>query len=192
MYTHPGKKLNFMGNDIATIREFDENKELDWFLLDYPLHNAFKTLVKDLSHLYIKYPAFYKYDYDPNYFKWIDADNNEQSIYSYYRFDEDYCFVTVLNMTPNSYTDYQIGVPFAGVYSEVINSEDTKYGGLGNTNPKPIRSKKEPFHKLDNSIKFNIAPFTGIIFRVKLSNDKLEEYYHPELKKEKKRKTNRE
>ena len=192
MYTHPGKKLNFMGNDIATIREFDENKELDWFLLDYPLHNAFKTLVKDLSHLYIKYPAFYKYDYDPNYFKWIDADNNEQSIYSYYRFDEDYCFVTVLNMTPNSYIDYQIGVPFAGVYSEVINSEDTKYGGLGNTNPKPIRSKKEPFHKLDNSIKFNIAPFAGIIFRVKLSNDKLEEYYHPELKKEKKRKTNRE
>ncbi len=192
MYTHPGKKLNFMGNEIATIREFDENKELDWFLLDYPLHDSFKKLVSDLSHLYIKYPAFYKYDYDPNYFKWIDADNNEQSIYSYFRFDEDYCFVTILNMTPNAYSDYQIGVPFAGVYSEVINSEDEKYGGCGKVNDKALRSKKEPFHKLNNSIKINIAPFAGMIFRVKLSQDKLEQYYHPELVKIKKKKTKEE
>ncbi len=192
MYTHPGKKLNFMGNEIATIREFDENKELDWFLLDYPLHDSFKKLVSDLSHLYIKYPAFYKYDYDPNYFKWIDADNNEQSIYSYFRFDEEYCFVTILNMTPNGYSDYQIGVPFAGVYSEVINSEDEKYGGCGKVNDKALRSKKEPFHKLNNSIKINIAPFAGMIFRVKLSQDKLEQYYHPELVKIKKKKTKEE
>ncbi len=192
MYTHPGKKLNFMGNEIATIREFDENKELDWFLLDYPLHDSFKKLVSDLSHLYIKYPAFYKYDYDPNYFRWIDADNNEQSIYSYFRFDEEYCFVTILNMTPNGYSDYQIGVPFAGVYSEVINSEDEKYGGCGKVNDKALRSKKEPFHKLNNSIKINIAPFAGMIFRVKLSQDKLEQYYHPELVKIKKKKTKEE
>ena len=171
MYTHPGKKLNFMGNEIATIREFDENKELDWFLLDYPIHSAFKSLVKDLSHMYKEYDAFSKYDYDPTYFKWIDADNAEQSVYIYYRYDEDYCFITLLNNTPNSYTDYQIGVPFAGSYSEIINSEDSKYSGCGLTNTKAIRSKKEPFHKLDNSIKLTVAPFAGLILRHKIKKE---------------------
>lgn len=181
MYTHPGKKLNFMGNEIATIREFDENKELDWFLLDFPMHDSFKNLVKDLSNLYKKHEAFYKYDYDPNYFKWIDADNYQQSVYIYYRLDNEYCFITLLNMTPNSYEDYQIGVPFAGSYTEVINSEDSKYNGCGFINPKAVRSKKERMHNLDNSIKINVAPFAGMIFRTKLSKEKIDTYFHPEL-----------
>ena len=168
MYTHPGKKLNFMGNDIATIREFDENKELDWFLLDYPLHNGFKLLVKELSHMYSEYDTFSKYDYDPTYFKWIDADNAEQSVYIYYRYDEDYCFITLLNNTPNSYTNYQIGVPYAGTYTEVINSEAEKYGGCGQVNSKAIKSKALPFHKLDNSIRLTVAPFAGIVLKTKL------------------------
>lgn len=168
MYTHPGKKLNFMGNDIAMIREFDENKELDWFLLDYPLHKGFKLLVNDLCHMYLKYDTFSKYDYDPKYFKWIDADNASQSIYIYYRYDEHYCFITLLNNTPNSYNDFKLGVPYEGIYSEFINSDDLKYGGSGFINNKKIRSKKEPFHKLDNSININVAPFAGIILKKNL------------------------
>ena len=188
MYTHPGKKLNFMGNDLAMIREFDENKELDWFILDYPLHDSFKRLVKDLSKLYDKYPALYKYDYDSNYFRWIDADNAEQSIYSYFRYDEDYCFVTILNMTPNSYENYQIGIPFSGQYYEVINTDNEIYSGSNMINENPIRSKKQEMHRLSNSIILKIAPFAGIILRVKVNQAKIEEYHNPKPKKTKKQK----
>jgi len=188
MYTHPGKKLNFMGNEIATIREFDEAKELDWFLLDYPMHDSFKRLCKDLSLIYKNYPAFYAYDYNYEYFKWIDADNYSQSVYIYYRYDEENCFVTLLNMTPNQYEEYQIGVPFPGIYSELINSEKDIYSGCNMCNFKPVRSSKKKFHGLNNSIKIRIAPFAAIVFKVKLTKDKLKQYYNPELIKQKKTK----
>ena len=181
MFTHPGKKLNFMGNDIAMFREFDENKEPDWFLLDYPYHNSFKRFIKDLSIIYQKYPALYKYDYNPNYFKWIDADNYEQSVYIYYRYDENYCFVTILNMTPNNYDNYQIGVPFSGVYTEIINSQNTIYSGNGLCNDKPIRSSKNKFHNLNNSINIRLTSFAGIVFRVKVTKEKLALYLNNDL-----------
>ena len=74
----------------------------------------------------------------------------------------------MLNNTPNAYTNYQIGVPYAGTYTEVINSEAEKYGGCGQVNVKAIRSKALPFHKLDNSIKLTVAPFAGIVLKTKL------------------------
>ena len=181
MFTHPGKKLNFMGNDIAMFREFDENKEPDWFLLEYPVHDSFKKFIRDLSNIYIKYKALYKYDYNSNYFKWIDADNYEQSVYIYYRFDENYCFVTILNMTPNNYDNYQIGVPFSGVYTEVINSQSSIYSGNGLVNNKPIRSNKKKFHNLDNSISIRLTSFAGIVFRVKVTKEKLALYLNKDL-----------
>ena len=181
MYTHPGKKLNFMGNEIATIREFDEAKELDWFLLKYPMHDSFKRLCKDLSMIYKTYPAFYKTDYNFEYFKWIDADNYKQSIYIYYRYDDDNCFVTVLNMTPNQYEDYRIGVPFPGVYYELINSEKDIYSGCNMCNFKPVRSVKKKYHGLTDSIKIRIAPYAAIVFRVKVTKEKLKKYYNPNI-----------
>ena len=179
MYTHPGKKLNFMGNEIATIREFDEQKQLDWFLLNYPMHDSFSRLCKDLSFIYKKYPAFYRGDYNNEYFKWIDADNYSQSIYSYYRYDDNNCFVVILNMTPNQYEDYCIGVPFKGIYYELLNSEKDIYSGCNMCNFKPIYSIKKKSHNLNNSIKIRIAPFAAIIFRVKVTKEKLERYYNP-------------
>ena len=179
MYTHPGKKLNFAGNELAMFREFDERRGLDWFLLKYPLHDSFKRFIRDISQIYLNYPAFYKGDYDYRYFKWIDADNYQQSIYSYYRYDENNCFVTVLNMTPNEYRSYRIGVPFAGVYYEVLNSEKDIYSGCNMCNYKPIRTKKKKSHDLPQSIDIDIAPFAAIIFRVKVTKEKLQKYYKP-------------
>ena len=166
MFTHPGKKLNFLGNDIAMYREFDETRGLDWDLLNYPIHDSFNRYFRDLCQIYKTYKAFYSYDYDPLSFKWIDADNNKQSIYVYTRYDEDFCFVVVLNMKPCSYTDYKVGVPFAGTYTELINSEKDIYNGCNMCNFKPIKSKKVKAHGLPDSITIDLAPYAGIIFSI--------------------------
>ena len=188
MYTHPGKKLNFEGNEIAMFREFDETKELDWFMLKYPIHDAFKRLVKDLNMIYLSHPVLSKYDYDWDKFKWIDADNAGQSIYTYYRYDEKECLVTVLNMLPCSYENYRIGVPFSGNFEELINSEKDIYNGCNMCNYKPVRSHKIASHGLDQSIEIRIAPYSAIIFKVKVTKEKLEKYYHPKKKTKAKKK----
>jgi len=169
MFSHPGKKLNFLGNDLAMFREFDEKKELDWFLLKYPLHDSFKRMFSDLAHIYLSYKAFYRNDYDYDYFKWIDADNIDQSIYSYYRYDDDYCFITILNMTPNKYSNYRIGVPFNGEYEEIINSENYIYSGCGFINDSKIKAVNRKSHGYKQSIRIKIAPFSAMIFRVEKS-----------------------
>ena len=166
MFTHPGKKLNFLGNDIAMYREFDETRGLDWHLLAYPLHDSFNRYFRDLCQIYKSYKAFYAYDYESFSFKWIDADNNRQSIYIYCRYDEDFCFVVVLNMKPCSYTDFNVGVPFSGTYTELINSQKDIYSGCNMCNFKPIRSRKVKAHGLANSISIDIAPYAAIIFSI--------------------------
>ncbi|MBR2802736.1 MAG: 1,4-alpha-glucan branching protein GlgB [Erysipelotrichaceae bacterium] len=164
MFTHPGKKLNFMGNELAMFREFDEKKELDWFLLKYPRHDAFAHFFRDLSEIYLTRPAFNQNDQDPLSFHWIDADNAAQSIFSYYREDDKRCYVVVLNMMPISYEEFTIGVPYAGKYTELINSERGCYNGCDMGNFTPVWAKKKENHGQPYSITIRLAPFAGIIF----------------------------
>lgn len=167
MMTHPGKKLNFMGNEIGHFREFDEAKELDWFLLKYPCHHAFERSIVDLMKIYQHNSAFYTYDFDHRGFQWIDADNGNQSVYSYYREDDKGCFVVVLNMTPASYENFTIGVPYEGKYVEMYNTEKDIYDGCNMCNFKPVKSIKQQFKHFDNSLVLRLAPFAGIIFEYK-------------------------
>ena len=167
MFTHPGKKLNFLGNDIAMYREFDETRGMDWDLLQYPAHDSFNRFFRDLCQIYNAYKVFSCYDYDPSSFRWIDADNYRQSVYIYTRYEEDYCFLIVLNMKPISYTNYRIGVPYRGVYTEIINTEKDIYNGCNMCNFKPIRSHKINSHGLPNSIEIDLAPYAGVMFAVK-------------------------
>lgn len=167
MFTHPGKKLNFMGNEFAMFREFDESKQLDWFMLEYPLHDSFKRFFKDMNLIYSGHKAFYENEFDWHNFRWIDADNNAQSVYSYYRLDEKECFVVVLNMMPISYETFEIGVPFGGTYVEIMNSEKDIYSGCNMCNFTPIKAKRRKRHGLKHSITISLAPFAGIIFKVK-------------------------
>ena len=182
MFTHPGKKLNFLGNDIAMYREFDETRGLDWDLLNYPAHDSFNRYFRDLCQIYKSYKVFYSYDYDPNSFRWIDADNYKQSVYIYARYGEDFCFLIVLNMKPISYTNYRIGVPYRGVYTEVINSEKDIYNGCNMCNFKPIRSHKIKSHGLPNSISIDLAPYAAVMFSVK-TGKKMPVYEDPDLSK---------
>lgn len=168
MYTHPGKKLNFMGNEIASFREFDEDKQLDWFLLKYPIHDSFKRMIRDLNNIYYYNEAFYRYDYSLKGFKWIDADNNKQRIYSYLRFDDKKCYVVILNMAPVAYENYEIGVPTYGYFSEIMNSEKDIYGGCNMCNFHKVVARKGNIHGFKYKINIRIAPYAAIIFEAKL------------------------
>lgn len=173
MFTHPGKKLNFMGNEIASWREFDEKKDLDWFLLEYPVHDAFHRFFRDLNMIYKSSEAFYKNEFDWHNFRWIDADNAKQSVYSYYREDDKYCYVTVLNMMPISYEEFEIGVPHGGTYVEIMNSEKDIYSGCNMCNFTPIKAKRRKRHNQKYAITLRLAPFAGIIFKTRLRKRKV-------------------
>ena len=167
MYSHPGKKLNFMGNELAHFREFDENVEQDWFLLGYHTHHSFNRFFRDLSHIYKHHSCLSHHDYKHHGFKWIDADNANQSIYSYYREDEESVVIVILNMTPVSYESYRIGVPYKGSYTEIINTEKDIYDGCNMCNFEPLVSEKHEAHRFDNSILVRIAPFAGVYLEMK-------------------------
>ena len=167
MMTHPGKKLNFMGNELGMLMEWTEKKSCDWHLLKYPMHDSFLRYIHDLNHIYVSTPAFYKTDYAFDGMEWIDADNNSQSIYSYIRSDGKKDYVVVLNMTPCSYEDYRIGVRTYGEYMELINSEKDIYSGCNMCNYTPVMSEVIEAHRKPYSISIRIAPFSAIIFECK-------------------------
>ena len=167
MYAHPGKKLNFMGNEIATIREFDEAKELDWFLLSYPIHSAFQRYITDLNKIYLNHPCLYKRDYTYDGFKWIDADDADRSVYSFYREDEKEYILCVLNMTPVSYEKFTVGVPQKGTWTEILNSEKDIYNGCNMCNFEPIKTHPAAKGaKFDHELDLRLAPFGAIWMRI--------------------------
>lgn len=167
MFSHPGKKLNFMGNELAHFREFDENVEQDWFLLGYHTHHSFNRFFRDLSHIYKHHSCLSHHDYKHHGFKWIDADNASQSIYTYYREDEESVVIIILNMTPVAYESYRIGVPYKGTYTEIINTEKDIYDGCNMCNFEPLVSEKHEAHRFDNSLLVRIAPFAGVYLEMK-------------------------
>ncbi len=168
MYTHPGKKLSFMGNEIASFREFDENKELDWFLLKYPIHDSYFHFIQKLNRLYQTIPAFSKYDYNYRGFEWIDADNKDQQVYSYMRYDDTNCYLVVLNMAPSGYEKFDVGVPVGGSYTEIINSQQDIYSGTNQCNPHPLKARRGICHNRPYYLTIALAPFAGLIIKGRL------------------------
>ena len=165
MYTHPGKKLNFMGNELGMFREFDETRENDWFLLDYSRHAAFARYFEEVCTIYAQHAAFSERDFNYDGFQWINCDNAEQSIFTYYRESDRDCYVIVLNMTPVSYEKIRIGVPYQGRYAELINSEKKSYEGSGLCNPEPVMSDEIECDGFHQSIEIRLAPLSGMIFQ---------------------------
>ncbi len=166
MFTHPGKKLNFMGNELGHFREWDENREMDWHLLQYTRHHSLNRFIVDLNRIYTHHSCLSRYDYEHRGFRWIDADNTNQSVYSYYREDEKSIIVTVLNMTPVAYEQFHIGVPMAGEYVELINSQKAIYEGNDMCNYVPLVAIEELCHNLPFKIILRLAPFGAMMFEV--------------------------
>jgi 1,4-alpha-glucan branching enzyme len=165
MYTYPGKKLLFMGCEFGQGRQWDFSQSLDWYVLDYPHHKGVQTLLKDLNHIYRAHSALFKHDFDHQGFEWIDCHDSEQSVISYRRKDGEHDLITVLNFTPVVRDNYRIGVPTAGTYQEIFNSDSGLYDGsnVGNGN---VSSEPIPWMNLPHSVNLTLPPLGGMILKV--------------------------
>lgn len=160
-YTHPGKKLNFMGNEIGSFREWDEARELDWELQSYPIHSGFQRYLTGLAGLYFSSTALHQEEYDMRAFHWVEADDTAHSVYAYTRQAGGDQLLIVLNLSDRAYPDYKLRLPQPACLREMINSDCTNYGGSGLTNDWAIYSDGP-----DNEISLALAPFGSCIFRV--------------------------
>lgn len=166
-YTQVGKMLNFMGSEIAQFSEWSEARSLDWHLLRYEKHAQMQAWVRDLNHFYKGQPALWEADFDSAGFRWIDAKDAESSIYSYIRYardSRDY-LIAVLNFTPVMRVDYRIGVPAAGFYREMLNSDAAVYGGGNVGNLGGAVSESIERHGLPHSISLRLPPLGILILK---------------------------
>jgi 1,4-alpha-glucan branching enzyme len=166
MMTYPGKKLSFMGNEIAQFSEWDHEKTVEWQLLDFGMHSAFQLFSADLNHFYLENPSLWRCDADPSGFAWIDADNAEWSICSYRRMDErGRELLVVINFTPVERTNFLLAVPDDGVYEELFNSDDLRYGGRGVQNLGKLRAEPHRLSGLQNAVRITLPASSALILR---------------------------
>ncbi|MFH1495723.1 MAG: 1,4-alpha-glucan branching protein GlgB [Pseudomonadota bacterium] len=161
---YPGKKLNFMGNEIGQGREWRVGGEIDWGLLQYHWHQGVQSLSRDLNHLYRDTPALHQQDFDVSGFSWVDCHDADHSILSFLRWGKDgSVVVVVLNFTPVPRQGYRIGVPRPGFYQEIFNSDSTYYGGSNTGNGTGLESQVQPWMGFEQSLVITIPPLSGII-----------------------------
>ncbi len=165
MFTQAGKKLLFMGNELAPWDEWDAENSLPWHLQGYDHHAGIQTLVKDLNALYKSTPALYQGDCSPQGFEWVDGSDDKNTILSYLRKDADGNPALVLaNLTPVVRHGFRVGVPHAGAWQEVFNSDDVKYGGSGITNPSSCQSEPIEWQWREHSIVVELPPLGVAVF----------------------------
>ncbi len=166
MTGHPGKKLLFMGQEFAQLREWSEERELDWYLLAEPEHQAIQNWYRDLLHLYKKNKALYEMDSEPEGFEWINADDIFRSIYSFLRHSKDgkKNLLFVCNFTPMERPDYRVGVPRRKQLKLIMNSDDKKYGGKGEERPLVYKPVKQECDGQKYSFAYPLPPYGVAIF----------------------------
>ncbi|CAA7387042.1 1,4-alpha-glucan branching protein GlgB [Chryseobacterium fistulae] len=165
MYTHPGAKLLFMGNEFGQTNEWDFTRSLDWDLLKYPVHQGLQLLVKDLNYIYRYESAFYENQFNKDGFEWVEADDLNNSVYVYLRKGKKKgnVFMIILNLTPKL-IDYKIGIN-AGTHWEVIfNSDDERYKGSG-VSPEILEVQNVEWMKRPKSMRIRLPPLSGVILK---------------------------
>lgn len=166
MLGHSGKKLLFMGQEFGQEREWSEARELDWFLLENDLNKGMHDYVKELLQIYRKYPCLYENDNSWAGFEWLNCDDKDRSVYSFFRKSENGKneLLFILNMTPMKWENYVVGVPKKKKYKLLLNSDDTRFAGDGNVIPKELAAKAKPCNNKEYSITFDLPPYTAAIF----------------------------
>ena len=166
-YAHPGKKLNFMGSEFGQGSEWNDNTQLDWWLLKYPKHQGVQKLVQDLNEMYKKEPALWKRDYDSDAFRWLDVNDAEHSIFAMLRSGDDGdCIIAVSNFTPVPYVAYRLGVPTPGTYKVILNTDDKKYWGSGyGTGSDEIVASNISYQNNYHSIVLDLPPLATIFVK---------------------------
>ena len=169
MYGHPGKKLLFMGSEFGHFREWSEAKQMDWFLLEYKHHAQIKLFVRDLNELYKNERAFWYDDFKGTGFEWVNCGDWERSTLSFIRKTnkaED-TLLFVCNFTPVPILSQKVGVPHAGMYTEILNSDSEEYGGGGVINSSALITENSECDKRDYNITVDIPPLGAAIFKYK-------------------------
>ena len=159
MWSHPGKKLLFMGQEFAQVSEWSESRTLDWWLLDHAPHQGMQLLVSELNAAYQANIALWELDHQPEGFRWIDGSNSEQNVLSFIRTAANgEKVIVIVNFADYPYHNYRIGVPEPGSYSELLNSDAERFGGSNVVNDKKISSDAIAAHGFENSIELSIPP----------------------------------
>jgi len=166
MYTHPGKKLQFMGTEFGQWPEWNHEESLSWDQSNFMPHRGLQLMMRDMNHLYREIPALYEVDFEPHGFEWIDCNDTAHSIISYIRRDKHGGFVVVvLNLTPVPREHYRLGVPQAGFYREVMNTDSEVYGGGNIGNAGGVKSEDFTCMNKPNSLQLNLPPLSCVILR---------------------------
>ncbi len=167
MYGHPGKKLNFMGNEIAQGIEWNHKGQIDWYLLQFERHKGIQNLFRDLNRLYRDEAALHEKDCDPSGFRWINHDDAEHSIYSFVRYSDDGSIIVIIsNMTPEPYDKYHIGVPSAGHYEVILNSDSSHYGGSDYPVDRIFESSDTSANGLPNALEVQVPPLATLYLKL--------------------------
>ena len=174
MFTYPGKKLLFMGNEFAQGREWNEAVQLDWYLMEYPQHQGMRALVSQLNRLYREIPALHELDFEAGGFEWIDCHDASQSVLSFLRWARDGSFVAVvLNFTPVPRENYRIGLPKQGILREIFNSDSAFYSGSNMGNEGLVKSEPVGWMGQDHSVELTLPPLGMLILHPQ--NESLEQ-----------------
>jgi 1,4-alpha-glucan branching enzyme len=168
MYTHPGKKLLFMGGEIGQWAEWNHESSIDWDLLAYPTHSGLRLWIGDLNAFYRREPALHRFDTVREGFEWVDLHNEEQSVISFLRKDPERggLFLVSCNFTPIPRQNYRIGVPERGRWSEILNSDAKTYGGSGQGNFGGLDATPVPSHGRSHSLSVTLPPFGVVVFKL--------------------------
>ncbi|ELC8441471.1 1,4-alpha-glucan branching protein GlgB [Clostridium perfringens] len=171
MIGHPGKKLMFMGCEFGQFVEWREWEELQWNVIEeFDIHRKTQEYFKSLNHFYLENKSLWELDYEEKGFRWIDADNSEQSVFSFIRNgkNKNEKLIFICNFTPEVYYDFKVGVPELGEYIEVLNSDASEFGGAGNIMGSTIiKAKEEKFKDFDYSIKVKVPPLGTLVLTLK-------------------------
>jgi 1,4-alpha-glucan branching enzyme len=166
MWAHPGKKLLFMGGEIAQWGEWNHDAELDWNLLENPEHAGVQRLVRDLNRLYRAEPALHMHDTDGRGFRWMVGDDRANSVFAFLRTADGAKPVLVIcNMTPATRHHYRIGVPQAGLWREIANTDSQFYGGSNVGNEGAVRAVSHAAHGEPHSLELTLPPLATVILR---------------------------
>ena len=166
MYSHPGKKLLFMGQEFGQFIEWDEKKQLDWFLLDYDSHKSLLNYTKALNNIYKDTPSLWEIDYSWEGFNWLVSDDNTNSVAAFERIDsKGNTVIAICNFTPVTRENYRIGVEKKGSLSVLLNSDDKEFGGAGTGEKKRIYTKKEPMHGKEHSFEITLPGLSCVYLK---------------------------
>ena len=171
MWTHPGKKLLFMGCEIAQMSEWNHDASPEWGLLDDAAHRGVQRLVRDLNRLYAAEPALHRKDCSPDGFAWVIGDDNHNSVFAFLRRGEagDAPILVLLNMTPVPREGYRVGVPAAGRWRELLNTDAAAYGGSGmsggTSGGEVLASEAHPAHGMEHSLTLRLPPLSALILK---------------------------